>query len=387
MRMDKIFSFTGAKKIVFGRGAFQKLPEHIGEFSASRPLIIMDKQLAATGLKGQVEDLLKDGGLKGEIFARVDPEPKISLADEGAKLARKAKCDLVVGIGGGSAMDVAKAVAVLAANNGKAVDYLGLNRVPGPGLPKIMLPTTAGTGSEVTFTSVFVRPDLKKKEGMNSPYLYPELALLDPFLTVSLPPGPTASTGIDALCHAIESYTSINASPLSEMISLEAIALISEHLRTAVHDGTNISAREKMLLGSLYAGLGLANAGVTAVHSLSYPLGGKYGIPHGLANTVLLPHVMNYNLPGALEKFADIAAAMGETVDNMPLREAAGLAVEAISALIADCGVQTSLEELGIEEGAFEELAKIALTVARPLANNPRPVTLKDAVMIYEDAF
>ncbi len=385
--MDKIFSFTGAKKIVFGRGAFQKLPEHIGEFSASRPLIIMDKQLAATGLKGQVEDLLKDGGLKGEIFARVDPEPKISLADEGAKLARKAKCDLVVGIGGGSAMDVAKAVAVLAANNGKAVDYLGLNRVPGPGLPKIMLPTTAGTGSEVTFTSVFVRPDLKKKEGMNSPYLYPELALLDPFLTVSLPPGPTASTGIDALCHAIESYTSINASPLSEMISLEAIALISEHLRTAVHDGTNISAREKMLLGSLYAGLGLANAGVTAVHSLSYPLGGKYGIPHGLANTVLLPHVMNYNLPGALEKFADIAAAMGETVDNMPLREAAGLAVEAISALIADCGVQTSLEELGIEEGAFEELAKIALTVARPLANNPRPVTLKDAVMIYEDAF
>ena len=385
--MDKIFSFTGAKKIVFGRGAFQKLPEHIGEFSASRPLIIMDKQLAATGLKGQVEDLLKDGGLKGEIFARVDPEPKISLADEGAKLARKAKCDLVVGIGGGSAMDVAKAVAVLAANNGKAVDYLGLNRVPGPGLPKIMLPTTAGTGSEVTFTSVFVRPDLKKKEGMNSPYLYPELALLDPFLTVSLPPGPTASTGIDALCHAIESYTSINASPLSEMISLEAIALISEHLRTAVHDGTNISAREKMLLGSLYAGLGLANAGVTAVHSLSYPLGGKYGIPHGLANTVLLPHVMNYNLPGALEKFADIAAAMGEIVDNMPLREAAGLAVEAISALIADCGVQTSLEELGIEEGAFEELAKIALTVARPLANNPRPVTLKDAVMIYEDAF
>jgi len=385
--MDKIFSFTGAKKIVFGRGAFQKLPEHIGEFSASRPLIIMDKQLAATGLKEQAEDLLKDGGLKGEIFARVDPEPKISLADEGAKLARKAKCDLVVGIGGGSAMDVAKAVAVLAANNGKAVDYLGLNRVPGPGLPKIMLPTTAGTGSEVTFTSVFVRPDLKKKEGMNSPYLYPELALLDPFLTVSLPPGPTASTGIDALCHAIESYTSINASLLSEMISLEAIALISEHLRTAVHDGTNISAREKMLLGSLYAGLGLANAGVTAVHSLSYPLGGKYGIPHGLANTVLLPHVMNYNLPGALEKFADIAAAMGETVDNMPLREAAGLAVEAISALIADCGVQTSLEELGIEEGAFEELAKIALTVARPLANNPRPVTLKDAVMIYEDAF
>ncbi len=385
--MDKIFSFTGAKKIVFGRGALQKLPEYIREFTATRPLIVMDKQLAATELKEQVAQLLQRNGLEGRIFDQVDPEPKLALADAGAKLAAKAKCDLVVGIGGGSAMDVAKAVAIVAGNKGKAVDYLGLNRVPGPGLPKIMIPTTAGTGSEVTFTSVFVRPELKKKEGMNSPFLYPELALLDPLLTVSLPPGPTATTGIDALCHAIESYTSINASPMSELISLEAVTLIAANLRTAVHDGTNIAAREQMLLGSLYAGLGLANAGVTAVHSLSYPLGGKYGIPHGLANTLLLPHVMAYNLPGSLEKFADIAAAMGEMVENVSLREAAYLAVEAVNALIEDCGVQTSLEDLGIEAEAFGELAEIALTVARPLANNPRPVTKEDAVAIYEDAF
>jgi len=385
--MEKIFTFTGARKIVFGRGALQQLPDLIRELQAHRPLIVLDRQLATTGLKERVAELLKKGGLEARLFDQVDPEPKLALADEGAKLAVKAKCDLVVGIGGGSAMDVAKAVAVVAGNKGRAADYLGLNRVPGPGLPKIMIPTTAGTGSEVTFTSVFVRPELKKKEGMNSPHLYPDLALLDPLLTVSLPPEPTAATGIDALCHAIESYTSINASPLSELISLEAVGLIAENLRTAVHDGTNIAAREKMLLGSLYAGLGLANAGVTAVHSLSYPLGGRYGIPHGLANTVLLPHVMNYNLPGALEKFADIAAAMGEVVDNMPLREAAGLAVEAVNALIADCGVQTSLEDLGIEETAFAELAEIALTVARPLANNPRPVTKEDAVAIYEDAF
>jgi len=385
--MDKIFSFTGAKKIVFGRGALQKLPEYIREFTASRPLIVMDKQLAATELKEQVAQLLQRNGLEGRIFDQVDPEPKLALADAGAKLAAKAKCDLVVGIGGGSAMDVAKAVAIVAGNKGKAVDYLGLNRVPGPGLPKIMIPTTAGTGSEVTFTSVFVRPELKKKEGMNSPFLYPELALLDPLLTVSLPPGPTATTGIDALCHAIESYTSINASPMSELISLEAVTLIAANLRTAVHDGTNIAAREQMLLGSLYAGLGLANAGVTAVHSLSYPLGGKYGVPHGLANTLLLPHVMAYNLPGSLEKFADIAAAMGEMVENVSLREAAYLAVEAVNALIEDCGVQTSLEDLGIEAEAFGELAEIALTVARPLANNPRPVTKEDAVAIYEDAF
>ncbi len=385
--MHKIFSFTGARKIVFGNGSFQQLPEHIRELQAKRPLIVLDKQLAATGMKEQVVELLKKSGMDCQIFDKVDPEPKISLADEGAKLALKAKCDIIVGIGGGSAMDVAKAIAVLAANKGKAVDYLGLNKVPGPGLPSIMIPTTAGTGSEVTFTSVFVRPDLKRKEGMNSPFLYPDLALLDPLLTVSLPPGPTASTGIDALCHAIESYTSINASPISELLSLEAIALISENLRTAVHDGTNIAAREKMLLGSLYAGLGLANAGVTAVHSLSYPLGGRYGIPHGLANTVLLPHVMSFNISGAQEKFVDIAEAMGEMVEGLPLREAAYLAVEAVNALVEDCGIQTNLEDLGISEDDFEEMAKIAMTVARPLANNPRQVTLEDAVAIYEDAF
>ena len=385
--MHKIFSFTGARKIVFGNGSFQQLPEHIRELQAKRPMIVLDKQLAATGMKEQVVELLKKSGMECQIFDKVDPEPKISLADEGAKLALKAKCDIIVGIGGGSAMDVAKAIAVLATNKGKAVDYLGLNKVPGPGLPKIMIPTTAGTGSEVTFTSVFVRPDLKKKEGMNSPFLYPDLALLDPLLTVSLPPGPTASTGIDALCHAIESYTSINASPLSELLSLEAIALIAENLRTAVHDGSNIAAREKMLLGSLYAGLGLANAGVTAVHSLSYPLGGKYGIPHGLANTVLLPYVMSYNISGAQEKFVDIAEAMGEMVEGLPLREAAYLAVEAVNALVEDCGIQTNLEDLGISEDDFEEMAKIAMTVARPLANNPRQVTLEDAVAIYEDAF
>jgi alcohol dehydrogenase len=274
-------------------------------------------------------------------------------------------------------------VAVVAANHGRAVDYLGLNKVPGPGLPTIMVPTTAGTGSEVTFTAVFIRKDLKKKEGMNSPYLYPDLALLDPELTLSLPPGPTATTGLDALCHAIESYTSINASPLSEMISLEAIRLISDNLRTCVHDGNNLEAREQMLLGSLYAGLGLANAGVTAVHSLSYPLGGKYGIPHGLANTILLAPVMAFNVPAALEKFAIIAETMGEVVDNLPLREAAYLALDAVEALIEDCGVDTKLSDFKIGEKDFPGLAKVAMTVARPLANNPRPVTIANAIEIY----
>jgi len=383
----KTFSFTGAKKIVFGRGSFAALPEHIAELKIQRPLVVLDRNLAEAGFREQVDGILAKAGIGYVIFDKTEPEPPLELADEGTKLALKKKCDGIIGIGGGSAMDLAKAIAVLAANKGKAEDYLGLNRVPGPGLPKIMVPTTAGTGSEVTFTAVFIRKKLKKKEGMNSPYLYPELALLDPELTLSLPPHPTAATGIDALCHAIESYTSVTASPMSEMMSIEAIRLISDNLRTAVHDGTNIEAREAMLLGSLYAGLGLANAGVTAVHSLSYPLGGKYGVSHGLANTIMLPRVMAFNLPGALEKFVDIAEVMGEIVDNLPLREAAYLAVKAVEGLIEDCGIMTTLEELEIPESDFPELAKVAITVARPLANNPCKMTLEEMVELYQEAY
>jgi alcohol dehydrogenase len=171
------------------------------------------------------------------------------------------------------------------------------------------------------------------------------------------------------------------------MVSLEAIKLIGESLRTCVHEGGNLAARGNMLLGSLYAGLGLANAGVTAVHSLSYPLGGLYGVPHGLANTVLLPAVMMYNLPGALEKFAVVAEVLGEVVDDLPLREAAYLAVEAVESLIEDCGVYESLEDFGVKEKDFPALADVAMTVARPLQNNPRKITKEDAIEIYKQAF
>lgn len=222
---------------------------------------------------------------------------------------------------------------------------------------------------------------------MNSPYLYPSLALLDPMLTLSLPPQPTAATGVDALCHAIESFTSVNASPMSEMVSLEAIRLIAENLRTCVHNGKDLAARERMLLGSLYAGLGLANAGVGAAHSLSYPLGGRYGIPHGVANTLMLPRVMDFNVPSAQEKFVLVAEAMGESTEGLPLREAAYLAVDAVESIIEDCGIFTTLRELGVAEEDFPELARIALTVVRPLENNPRKVTFEDAVEVYRAAY
>jgi len=385
--MRKTFSFTGAKKIIFGNGSLLSLASHVKEHHAENPLVVIDKNLAKTDLLEKVANVLIPAGIKFTVYDKVEAEPPIELADEGARIAVKNKCDIVIGIGGGSAMDVAKAIAVIATNKGAAADFLGLNKVPKPGLPKIMIPTTAGTGSEVTFTAVFLRKNLKKKEGMNSPYLYPELALLDPELTLSLPPVPTAHTGLDALCHAIESYTSVNSSPVSEMFSLEAIALIAENLRACVHDGKNIVARERMLLGSLYAGIGLANAGVTAVHSLSYPLGGKYGVGHGLANTMLLPAVMAFNIPAALEKFTDVAEAMGENVEGLPVREAAYLALEAVEALIEDCGVHDTLSKFGVKEKDFPALADVAVTVARPLENNPRKLTKDDMIAIYAQAF
>lgn len=381
--MNRIFEFTGAGKIVFGTGSLARLPELVKEKRAKRPFFVMDQNLSRSGYAKIIGKLMEDSGLKFELFDGIAAEPELEQADLAAKSAAKAKCDLVVGFGGGSSMDLAKAVAALVANKAKAADFLGLNKVPGPGLPTIMIPTTAGTGSEVTFTAVFVRKDLEKKEGMNSPFLYPDTALLDPELTLGLPPHPTATTGMDALCHAVESYTSVKASPMSEVFSLEAIRLISENLRTCVHNGADLEARSNMLLGSLYAGLGLANAGVGAAHSLSYPLGGKYGVPHGLANTIMLPRIMEFNIPGAVEKFAVIAEVMGEIVDDMAMRDAACLAVEAVDSLIEDCDIESGLEALGIPEEDFPAMAKIALTVARPLENNPRKVTFEDMLEIY----
>lgn len=384
--MYKAFSFTGAKKIVFGCGSFSGLVGQVRDLRAKKPFVAVDGNLAKLGMGDRIAEMFDREGMKAVLYDRVLPEPPLEQADEGAGLALKGKCDIVIGIGGGSAMDVAKAVAVVAAHGAEAKDFLGLNRVPGPGLPTIMVPTTAGTGSEVTFTAVFVRHDLKKKEGMNSMFMYPDLALLDPELTLSLPPQPTAASGMDALCHAIESYTSVIASPASEMFSLRAVGLIAENLRTCVHNGGNLEAREAQMLGSLYAGIGLANAGVGAAHSLSYPLGGKYGISHGVANTLMLPRIMEFNLPGALEKFADVAEMMGENTEGLSVRDAAMLAVEAVDALIEDCGIATGLEELGIPEEDYPEMARVAMTVARPLENNPRKVTLEDAIAIYRTA-
>jgi alcohol dehydrogenase len=283
-------------------------------------------------------------------------------------------------------MDVAKAAAVLATNTGKASDYQGLDLVKKPGLAKIMIPTTAGTGSEVTFTSVLSRKKPKMKAGINGKYLFPEIAVLDPALTLTVPPQVTATTGMDALTHAIEAYTSLQASPLSDTIAREAIKLIGANLRTAVREGKNLPARSNMLMGSLLGGIAIANAGVGAVHALAYPLGGNFRIPHGTANGLLLSYVMQFNVSRCAEKYADVALLLGMPAEGDGQEIFAGKAISAVKKLGEDIKIPRRLRELNIEEKFFPEMADSAMKVSRPLENNPRKVSKEDALAIYTEA-
>ena len=380
------FTVTQPTRIRFGVDAINDLPALVKELGGSKVFLVVDPGLVKAGLVERITAPLAKAKIAFELYDKVDPEPGLKLADNGLKLAKKAKCDCVVGAGGGSAMDVAKAVSILLTNGGKAEDYLGLGKIKKPGVPKIMIPTSAGTGAEVTFTAVFINEKTKSKGGMNGDPLYPEAAILDPALTVSLPPHITATTGVDALTHALEAFVSTQAHPISDMYALEAIELISSNLVKAYAHGGNLEARSNMLLGSLLAGKALATAGVGLVHAMAYPLGGMFGIPHGLANAVLLPYVMAYNLIGNPARFAMLAEVMGAKVDGLPEREAAEAGVEFVYRMNQDLGIPASLADLKIPAKKIPEMAKIALTVTRPVENNPRKPSLEDVIRVYETA-
>ncbi len=382
----RAFTINQPTRIRFGINAISDLPGFVKELGGTKVFVVVDPGLQAAGLVERITAPLAEAGIPFEVYDEVAPEPGLKLADNGAKQAKKSKCDCVVGAGGGSAMDVAKAVSILLTNGGKAEDYLGLGKIKKPGAPKIMIPTTAGTGAEVTFTAVFINEKTKSKGGMNGDPLYPDVALLDPTLTLSMPQHITATTGVDALTHALEAYVSTQAHPISDMYALEAIDLISSNLGKAYANGFNLEARSNMLMGSLLAGKALATAGVGLVHAMAYPMGGMFNIPHGLANAVLLPYVMEYNIIGNPEKFAALAEVMGQNVEELPLREAAFAAVDAVYHLNREIGIPASLKELRIPAKKIPEMARIALTVTRPVENNPRKPTLEDVIKVYETA-
>ncbi|WP_211229890.1 iron-containing alcohol dehydrogenase [Desulfovirgula thermocuniculi] len=378
-----MFPFRLPEVVYMGRGALENLSREVERFGAGRVLLVTDAGVQAAGLDGQVVEAIEKGGARVEVFAEVEPEPSTETVDKVGQLVREGGYQLLVGLGGGSPMDVAKGAAVLATNGGSIRDYAGIELIPREGLPTILIPTTAGTGSEVTQNAIFAFKDEKVKKGVVSRYLLPKVAIIDPLLTLSCPPKITAASGVDALVHAIESYTARRATPHTDIYALEAVRLISSSLRAAVFNGGDLEAREKMAMGSFFAGVSLANAGVGAVHALAYPLGGRFGVSHGVSNALLLAPVMEFNCVSSLPKFARIAEAMGEPVGGKSLREAAMLAVKAVRELVQDVGIPQSLREVGVSEEDIAQLAVDAEKQTRLLSNNPRAMTREDIEAVY----
>ena len=384
--MANINYFRTTPRIVMGPGSVAGVGDEAKALGATRVLVVTDPGIMDAGLLEPVTASLEAAGLDYNLFSQVAPDPRHETVKACLGGLTGDKPDCVIGLGGGSPIDIAKTVAVMLTNAGDISDYCGIDLVPNPGAPTIIIPTTAGTGSEVTPIAILSDEEEKLKKGVVSPHLMPRVALLDPELTVGLPPAITAATGMDALIHAIEAYTSVNATGMTDMLAARAIELISDNLRTAFARGSDLEAREAMLEGALLAGIAFANAGVTAVHAFAYPIGAEFHIPHGVANTLMLAPVMRFNLVGNLAKFAEVAELMGQPVEGFPLREAAEMAVEAVMELAEDLKVPQSLSEFGITEEHLPELAQGVMKVTRLLANNPRTMTAADAEDIYRQA-
>lgn len=380
--------FRTTPRILMGPGCIEQIGREVKALKGGKVFIVTDPGIIRAGLLKPVEESLQDAGLPWSLFDRVEPDPRIEVVEECLEKAREEQVDCLIGLGGGSSLDIAKVVAARLTNSGKMDDFFGIDLIPDPGVPMILVPTTAGTGSEVTPIAILSDTREKLKKGIVSSYLLPKAALLDPMLTIGLPPAVTAFTGMDALIHAIEAYTSVNANGLTDHLAFRAMDLISGNILTAYARGEDLSARSKMLEGSLLAGMAFANAGVTAVHAFAYPLGGEFHhIPHGLANSVMLPHVMRFNMLGNIRKYADVASALGVAVGELTDRHAAEEGLEVIEGLMADIEIPSRLRDLQVPEEAIPNMAQGVMKVTRLLANNPRRITLQDAERIYRNAW
>ncbi len=379
--------FQAARKIIFGRGVLSELGNEISYLGKTRALVVSDPGVTRVGITGRLVTLLTDVGVQVEVFDRVEAEPRIEVAEECLSVARRLRSDLVVGIGGGSSLDVAKVAAGLFNSPGGVRDYLGVNLIRREGLPLIAIPTTAGTGSETTGIAILTDAEAGVKQGIVSTSLFPHLAIVDPELTVSLPPAVTAYTGIDALIHAVEAYLSVNASSISDALALQAINLISSSIRECYTNGSNISARGKMAEGSLLAGMAFANAGVGAVHAFSYPLGARYHLAHGLSNALMFIPVLSFNLDSVPDRMRQIGEVMGLRLDGATEKEAGEATIKAIATLLSDLGIPANLKEAGVREETLAAMASAVLEIKRLLNNNPRQIDYLDALAIYGEAF
>jgi alcohol dehydrogenase class IV len=382
----KIISLRSPHLILAGFGASDRLGQEAMNIGAKKALVVTDKGVTSSGIGKNIRDYLEKNAVRVETFEEVMSDPDIANAEACIEAAKKDRYDLIIGVGGGSSMDIASIASVMMTNAGTVHDYFGINLVKNPGIPTILIPTTAGTGAEVTPNAILTDTKERLKKAVVSPYILPRVAIIDPLLHLSMPPSITSSSGIDALTHAIESYTSNNATILTDLFAREGMIMIGRSLRTAVANGNDREVRYNMAIGSLYAGISLANAGVTAVHALAYPLGGQFNVPHGIANGLLLPYVMEFNVLGNIPKFAQIAQLLGEKLDHLSLLDQAYQAAKAVKAIYRDLKIPQSLTELKVPKEAIPGMAKAAINVTRLMGNNPRTMTVQDVERIYEKA-
>ena len=386
MSLMRNFVYSMSTKVVFGVGKRSEIGEEAKQLGRKAFLVTGRKAMKKLGVTENIVKKLNPSGVDAVVYDKVEANPSQETVQEGAELAKKENCDLVIALGGGSAMDAAKGIATVAVFGGKVWNYIGEDKIPGLTLPLIAIPTTAGTGSEVTPYSVLSDKEKKLKEAIVSPHIFPRVAIVDPELMTSAPPFVVASTGMDTLSHAIEAYISNFAQPISDMWALNSIRLCAKNLRVAALNPKNLEAQCGMSLASTLAGVAIANADTVAVHVLGEAVGAYHNIAHGAAIGILLPYVMEYNLCSNLSKFAKIAKAMGESVDSLSERDAASKAVDAIRQLITDIPLPTRLKEFGVTEESIPHMAKYAM---RPgmMAANSRVVTEDDVVKLFERAF
>ncbi len=385
--MIRMLDFQLSGRLLFGRGALAELPAALGRLGVQRALVVTDAGLVRAGLCDRVTAVLSEAGIPHVVFDGVEPDPRMAIVELCLEAARDSGCDVLIGLGGGSAMDIAKVASALLTNPGDVAQYIGTDRIPKPTLPKVLIPTTSGTGSEVSPIAILSDEDAHLKKGIVSPRLYADVALVDPDLVMGLPPHITAYTGVDALTHAIEAYTNRYAHPLVDTFALRGIELIGANLRRAVACGEDPEARLNMALASTLGGFCLGTVNTGAVHALAYPLGGEFQVPHGIANSLLLPYVMRYNLISDPGRFANIARALGCRTEGLSERDAAELAIDAVVQLCSDVGIVSRMRDLGIPESAIDRMAVAAMDVTRLLSINPRTVTLEAARQIYRQAY
>ncbi|HZH25712.1 MAG TPA: iron-containing alcohol dehydrogenase [Azospirillaceae bacterium] len=377
------------RHMLVGGGAVAQVAELLGRLGITRPLIVTDPFMRDSGTVAKVTDVLDRAGIGWDMFADTVPDPTTDVVEAGAAVLRGGRFDGLVAIGGGSPIDTAKAIAVLAANGGRMRDYKVPNPVPKPGLPLVAIPTTAGTGSEATRFTVITDTETDEKMLIAGADIVPAAAIVDYELTLSKPFRLTADTGIDSLTHAIEAYVSRKASPFSDSMAKSAMGLIAANIRTACNDPGNRAAREAMMLGSLQAGIAFSNASVALVHGMSRPIGAHFHVPHGLSNAMLLPAVTAFSLPAAKARYADCARAMGVVAADTPDDAAAPALVEALRALNADLKVPTP-RAWGIDEARYANLlttmARQAIASGSP-GNNPRVPTEDEIVALYREVY